>query len=464
MQPTILVVDDERNMQVVIRMALEDAGYRVLTEESAEQALRHLDNPELAVIVTDLKLPGMHGDALVAHCRKERPEVQVIVLTAFGSIRSAIDCVQAGAADYLTKPFETEELQIAVQSALRLNALIRENQRLHEVVSDTNTSQRLIGNSTAMLRLREEIERVAPYSSNILILGESGTGKEAVARSIHEQGPRSNQSWVAINCAAIPRDLMESELFGYVRGAFTGATQNRLGRLEQADGGTLFLDEIGDLDLPMQSKLLRVLQEREFSPVGSDVVHHVDVRIIAATNRNLREGVRTGTFREDLYYRLDVYTIRVPPLRERRGDVPQLALAFLARLSKEMDKPIHEFSTEAIEAMSSYPWPGNVRELRNAVERGLLSCRGSRIELTDFPERIQGREPSIDPSSALPGKEGLDNWLGERERRVIITALKASQGIQALAARRLGITERSLWHRIKKLGIQVEKAVRRSGA
>jgi DNA-binding NtrC family response regulator len=460
-QHTILVVDDEHNMLVVIGMALEDVGYRVLTAESAEEALKHLDNPELGVIVTDLKLPGMRGEELVAHCRRERPEVPVIVLTAFGSIRSAIECIQAGASDYLTKPFETEELQIAVQGALRLNELLLENRRLHAVVNDARPRRRLIGSSAPMRRLREEIGRVAPYRSNILITGESGTGKEAVARSIHEQGPRSEQAWVALNCSAIPRDLMESELFGYVRGAFTGATQNRLGRLEQANGGTLFLDEIGDLDLPLQSKLLRVLQEREFSPVGGDAVRHVDVRIIAATNRKLMELVRSGAFREDLYYRLDVYTIHVPPLRERSGDVPELALGFLGELRAEMDKPVREFSPEALRAMAGYAWPGNVRELHNAVERALLSCRGNRIELADLPERIHGGMPLVEgPAGAGPGNEGLDSWLEERERRAIIAALEASQGVQAQAARRLGITERSLWHRIKKLDIHVERMVR----
>jgi two-component system response regulator AtoC len=383
------------------------------------------------------------------------------VLTAFGSIRSAIECIQAGAANYLTKPFETEELQLAIEGAQRLHGLMRENMRLHAMVSDARPHRRLIGESPAMRRLQEDIERVAPYRSNILITGESGTGKEAVAHCIHEHGPRAEQPWVAINCSAIPRDLMESELFGYVRGAFTGAAQNRLGRLEQANGGTLFLDEIGDLELQLQGKLLRVLQEREFSPVGSDALRRVDLRIIAATNRDLPARVREGTFREDLYYRLDVYTIHVPPLRERKEDVPELARAFLAELRSEMDKPVEDFTEEALAALSHYGWPGNVRELRNAVERALLSCRGSQIEPSDLPERVRGSgAPAALAEDTGPGVEGLDTWLEERERRGIVAALAACNGVQAQAARQLGISERSLWHRIKKLDIKVERTVR----
>jgi two-component system response regulator AtoC len=463
MQRTVLVVDDERNMLMVMEMALEEAGYRVLTAERAEDAVVMLRDPDLAVVLSDLKMPGMGGEAFIARCQRERPDVPVIVATAFGSIRSAIECIQAGASDYLTKPFEPEELQFAVQSALRLHDLMQENRQLQAAVTGAAPRRRLVGNSHAMLALRDEINRVAPYKTNVLITGESGTGKEAVARSIHESGPRSERPWVAINCSAIPRDLMESELFGYVRGAFTGAVQNRLGRLEQANGGSLFLDEVGDLDLTLQAKLLRVLQEREFSPVGSDVVRRVDLRVIAATHRDLDRMVREGSFREDLLYRLDVYKIHVPPLRERSDDIPLLADNFLQTFRAEMDKPVERFSDEALEALSAYDWPGNVRELRNAVERSLLSCRGMVIERYDLPDKVNaggGDGRRHDGGLAEVMEDGLDNWLASVERNTIIAALKETGGVQVQAARLLGISERSLWHRVKKLEIRVDRAVR----
>lgn len=464
MQRTVLVVDDERNMLTVMKMTLEEAGYRVLTAASGEDAIALLRDPDLDVVLSDLKMPGMSGEEFVARCHQERPDIPAVVVTAFGSIRSVIECLQAGASDYLCKPFEPEELQFAVQNALRLRDLLQENLQLHAVVSSTHAARRLIGESAAMRTLRLEIERVAPYKTNVLITGESGTGKEAVARAIHELGPRVEHHWVAINCSAIPRDLIESELFGYVKGAFTGAVQNRMGRLEQANGGTLFLDEIGDLSPDLQAKLLRVLQEREFSPLGSDTIRRVDVRVIAATNRDLRKLVEEGLFREDLLYRLDVYNIRIPPLRQRADDIPLLAQAFLNDLRAEMDKSVTRFSDEALAVLVAYDWPGNVRELRNAVERSLLSCCGEAISLDDLPDKVtgggrSGRKPAS--GLALLENQDLDTWLEEAERQLITAALVECEGVQVQAARRLGISERSLWHRLKKLGIQVERVVQR---
>jgi two-component system response regulator AtoC len=461
MKRTILVVDDEANMQAVMRMILESAGYDVLVADSAEAALPHTQNPNLDAVLTDLRMPGMGGEALVARLRSERPDVPVVVVTAHGTIRSAVKSVQDGAADFLAKPFEPEELEVAVSNALKLRDILRENARLKAAASEALTGKRLVGESTAARALLEEIRRVAPYKTSVLVVGESGTGKELVARTIHEWSPRSELPWVALNCSAIPRDLMESELFGYVKGAFTGATRNRLGRLEQAQGGTLFLDEIGDLDLGLQSKLLRVLQEREFSPVGSDQVRSVDVRFIAATNRDLMELVRAGRFREDLLYRLDVYRIEVPPLRERREDIPLLARAFLRQLAIETDRAIGDFTSAALETLSCYTWPGNIRELRNAVERSLLSCHGDRIDTPDLPHAVlaTGATPAGAPASEFPAERNLDDWLGDLERRAIQQALAACNGVQVQAAKRLGISERSLWHRIKKLGIQISRVV-----
>jgi len=460
MQRSVLIVDDERNMLTVMEFTLKDAGYRVLTAERAEEALNLIHDPDLDVILSDLKMPGMGGDEFIRVSRQLRPDVPIIVVTAYGSIRSAIECVQAGASNYLTKPFEPEELQFSVENALRYRDLMSENQQWHAMIMNDRRRNRLLGDSKPMKKLHEQIGQVAPFKTNVLITGESGTGKEAVARTIHETGPRADHPWVAINCSAIPHDLMESELFGYVKGAFTGATQNRLGRLEQANHGTLFFDEIGDLDIAMQAKLLRVLQEREFSPVGSDTVRRVDVRVLAATNRDLNTLVESNQFREDLLYRLDVYNIHVPPLRERRDDIPMLANAFLVDLRAELGKLVSTIADDALEAMLEYSWPGNVRELRNAIVRSLLTCSGDSIEKQDLPDKICSRQGSVGvtgSSLAEPAEVGLDDWLAETEKKLIMQALDQCGGVQAEAARLLKINERSLWHRLKKYEIHVEK-------
>ncbi len=464
MKRTVLVVDDETNMQRVMRMILEGAGHAVTVADSAETALPHLQNPNLDVVLTDLKMPGLGGEELVRRSRRERPDVPVIIVTAHGTIASAVKSVRDGAADYLTKPFEPEQLEIAVLNAIKLRDILRENESLRAAVSQSLSGRQLVGNSAAAHKLMDEIRRVAPYKTGVLISGESGTGKELVARTIHELSPRREHPWVALNCSAIPRDLMESELFGYVKGAFTGATQNRLGRLEQAQGGTLFLDEIGDLDASLQAKLLRVIQEREYSPVGSDQVRTVDVRFIAASNRDLKALVGEGKFREDLYYRLDVYRIVVPPLRERVEDIPLLAQTFLQQLAAETGKDARGFAPAALEALHRYAWPGNVRELRNTVERSLLTARGEWIDAADLPNAIPGAAAAQADADHLvagtPDRGDLDAWLADVERRAIQQALAQTNGVQAHAAKRLGITERSLWHRIKKLGIQINRVVR----
>lgn len=462
MKRTVLVVDDELNMQTVMRMVLENAGHEVLIADSGESALVHAQNPNLDVVLTDLRMPGMGGEEFVIRCRKERPDVPVIIVTAHGTIRSAVKSIHDGAADYLTKPFEPEQLEIAVHNAIKLRDILRENTRLKAEVSESRGTKRLVGEGRVAQQLLEEIRRVAPYKTSVLITGESGTGKELVARTIHELSPRRERPWVALNCSAIPRDLLESELFGYVKGAFTGATHNRAGRLEQAQGGTLFLDEIADLDASLQSKLLRVLQEREFSPVGSNQVRAVDVRFIAATNRELKALVQEGKFREDLLYRLDVYSIVAPPLRSRREDIPLLAQTFLQELAAETDKKVTAFTPEALEALAGYAWPGNIRELRNTVERSLLSCQGKTIDIGDLPGAIVA--PSVSAAGEKckfekKGKKNLDHWLEAMERDAILEALAQTRGVQAHAAKKLGISERSLWHRIKKLNIQIDRVI-----
>jgi len=457
MKRTVMVVDDEQNMQAVMRIVLEEAGYAVITADSAEAALVHLKSPELDVIVTDLKMPGIGGAELVLRCRSARPDVPVIIVTAHGTIRSAVTSIRDGAADYLAKPFEPEQLEISVHNAVKLRDILRENERLRAAAADPRTRRRLIGTSVAAQQLLVQINQVAPYKTSVLITGESGTGKELVARAVHELSPRRDGPWVAINCSAIPRDLLESELFGYVKGAFTGAAQNRSGRLEQARGGTLFLDEIGELDPALQAKLLRVLQEREYSPLGSDDLRVFDGRFLAASNRDLKALVVAGKFREDLFYRLDVYNIHVPPLRERREDIALLARSFLDELAAEMNKHVSAISAAALEALARHNWPGNIRELRNSLERALLSCGGATIEVADLPPGLHAQAPARDrlAISEKPEHQGLDQWLEDAERGAILQALSQTNGVQAQAAKVLGISERSLWHRVKKLGIHI---------
>ncbi len=455
MSGTILVVDDEINILALIRMILEDQGHRVVTAGDAESALAKLQTVDPDVILSDLRMPGMGGEEFVRRVRAERTDIPIIIITAHGTISSAVESIHAGASDYLTKPFEPAALEIAVHNALKLRQILKENARLRADASTrATTRRRLIGTSPRMQQLMTEMTRVAPVKTNVLITGESGTGKELVARTIHELG-RPDRPWVAINCSAIPRELLESELFGFVKGAFSGATHNRPGRLEQAQGGTLFLDEIGELNIELQAKLLRVLQEREYSPLGSNQVRTADIRLLAATNRNLRELVREGRFREDLLYRLDVYNIHVPALRERTEDIAPLAQAFLRELSVEMDRGTVDFTEEALAALQAHPWPGNIRELHNAVERALLTSTGEHIGSDALPLPRPG---GVELSTARPDPAGdLEGWLERLEREAIVAALEACEGIQARAAERLGINERSLWHRIKKLGIRVSR-------
>ncbi|MEK6814393.1 MAG: sigma-54 dependent transcriptional regulator [Nitrospirota bacterium] len=461
MSRKILVVDDEPNMVEVVRMILEGMGHEVLRAYSAEQGIQFAGDPDLDVILTDLRMPGMSGEAFIAHCRSERPNIPVIIMTAHGTIKSAVECIKAGAADYLTKPFEPEEIEIVVHNALKLRDILNENRALKATVQAQSAKHTLIGVSAPFRQMLEEIRRVARHKSTVLIAGESGTGKELAARTIHVWSPRKDGPWVAINCAAIPRDLLESELFGHAKGAFTGATQSRPGRLEQAEGGTLFLDEIGEMDPSLQAKLLRVIEGHDFSPLGSNQTRKTDIRLIAATNRDLEDSVRRGAFREDLYYRLNVYRLTIPPLRERPEDIPVLATSFLQELTVEMDSRVSGFGAGAMDVLTRHAWPGNVRELRNTVERALLSCAGSEISVSDLPaEVISGRPRPAPPLPMEPVPDSginLDRWIEETERRAILTALKEASGVQARAAKRLGINQRSLWYRVKRLGIKIDR-------
>ncbi len=466
MSSTILVVDDEARFREILGLALQRAGHRVLAAGDGRAALALLETETVDVVMSDLRMPQMDGRSLLTAVKQRWPNVPVVVVTAHASLKDAVRTIKEGAFDYVSKPFEIDELERVIHNALALHRALDENARLQGELGARYGLERLIGISPAHRRIVEAVREVAQNRANVLLTGESGTGKEVVARAIHYSGPRRERAFVAVNCAAIPESLLESELFGHVKGAFTGAASARDGHFTRADGGTLFLDEIGDMPLAMQAKILRVLEDRVVTPVGGQRETAVDVRIIAASNRDLAAMMRAGQFREDLYYRLNVVQIALPPLRERREDIALLAAHFARLLGPDMGRSGARFSEAALARLHAYAWPGNVRELRNCVERALISARGPQIDVGDLP-------PYIEPSAAVPsgappraaaatpelpeGGFALEATLEDIERRYILAALERSGGVQVRAAELLGIKERSLWHRIKKLGIRITR-------
>ncbi|MCV9936728.1 sigma-54 dependent transcriptional regulator [Boseaceae bacterium BT-24-1] len=456
MSQSILVVDDEVRLADVLAAALEDLGYRATAVHSARAALIALDQTRFDLVLTDLRLPVMDGRALLREVRSRWPEVPVIIITAFAAVRDAVDLVKEGAFDYIAKPFEIDDVSATIRRALRLADVVRDNERLRSELEGRYSFDTLIGNSAAFRRVIEQVTEVCETKATVLLNGESGTGKELVARAIHFNSPRRDKPFIAVNCTAIPETLLESELFGHVKGAFTGALANRIGRFAAADGGTLFLDEIGDMALPIQAKLLRVIQERSFEPVGTTRTQTVDVRLIAATHRDMREAVDGGSFREDLFYRLNVFPIVLPPLRDRADDIPLLSSHFLAELAEGMGKRVSGFSPAAMAAMTAYDWPGNIRELHNCIERAVIVTKTQTIDATDLPQDLFSGNRRTE-RDGLP--RDLDVELERIERDFIIEALRRSDGVQVRAAKLLGIAERSLWHRIKKLGIKLGRAI-----
>ncbi len=458
MPRTVLIVDDETKLLHVLSVALEALGYQTLTASTGTAALKTLDVEDVDLVLTDLRMPGITGRELMRAIHERRPGLPVILMTAYATVRDAVDIIKQGASDYIGKPVEMDELESAIASALRLRDALRENQRLREELEGRYRFDNLVGSSAAFRAVITAVAEVCASKANVLITGESGTGKEMVARAIHFNSPRKESRFIAINCAAIPENLLESELFGHVKGAFTGALSNRPGRFATADGGTIFLDEIGDMPLALQAKILRTLQERTIEPVGSDRTRSVDVRVIAATNRDLLEAVRAGRFREDLYYRLSVYPIALPPLRDRDDDVAELADRFVARLAAEMGKRVTGITPAARRAMASYPWPGNIRELQNCIERAVIVARGDLIDLPDLPPYLfqpTGAGAAGERESRLPADLAAE--LEATEKRWIIEALRRAGGVQVRAAAMLGITDRGLWHRIRRLDIRVER-------
>jgi DNA-binding NtrC family response regulator len=452
MAPKILIIDDDSSLRRVLEYNLEQEGYQVFTAADGESGLALFTEKEPAVVITDLKMPGMSGFQLLSTVKERSPATVVIVLTAFGAIDTAVEAMKLGAFDYLTKPFNREELKLTVRKALQLRGLSEENRLLKEELSGRAEFKSIIGNSRAMEGVFSVVRKVADTEATVLITGESGTGKELVARAIHSGSSRRGAPFVAVNCAAIPRDLLESELFGHVKGAFTGAIRDKEGKFQLAEGGTIFLDEVGDLPIDLQPKLLRVLQERTVEPVGGGVPQKIDLRVVAATNADLERWIAEGKFREDLYYRLCVIPISLPPLRERVDDIPLLIRYFCAKFGAE--KVV--FEKDALERMQRYGWPGNVRELENTVERLLIMREGDRIALADLPAKISAVAPAPEGGVLRLPPEGYP--LEQLEKEAVLEALGRCDWNQTAAAKFLRIPRHTLIYRMEKYQIKaVEK-------
>ncbi|HZR83382.1 MAG TPA: sigma-54 dependent transcriptional regulator [Candidatus Binatia bacterium] len=452
----VLVVDDERKMRRILQIVLEGMSLESMPAETAEEALDLFGSHKFDLVVTDLKLPGMDAIELLRRIRELDPDVPVIVLTAYGTVETAVQAMKLGAFDFVLKPFAVENLEILIRRALEMSGMKRENVALREQAAAAPALENLVGSSPAMRAVYELIRQVAPTRSTVLITGETGTGKELVARALHNLSPRSDKVFVALNCAAIPGELLESELFGHVRGAFTGAQGERMGKFELANGATLFLDEIGDLAYPLQAKLLRVLQEGLIERIGSNKRIEVDVRVVSSTNRDLAAAIQGGRFREDLYYRLNVFEIHLPPLRDRREDVGEIARFFLERFGRELGKAPLRLGEDACELLRSYDWPGNVRELQNLMERTAVLVKGHDVD-RDLVRMLLPGAPGADPDAAAAASEPasleLEPAIEELERRLILRALGASDDNKAHAARLLGISERTLWYKLKRYAL-----------
>lgn len=446
-----MVVDDERTQLEFVGGFLDKAGFEVALMGSAAEAVERFRGEAFDLVLTDQRMPDMSGLDLLKECRALDPEVAVIIMTAYGSIETAVSAMKEGATDYLTKPLNLEELRLRIERVKRGHQLLRENTELREALQERHRIEGVIGESGQMQEVLDLVRRVAPSDATVLLRGESGTGKELIAKAIHYASARKKGPLVKVNCAALPETLLESELFGHEKGAFTGAFATRKGRFEIADKGTLFLDEIGDLPAHLQAKLLRVLQEREFERVGSNHAITSDVRIITATNQDLDQLMRQGVFREDLYYRLNVVTIILPPLRDRRQDLPALIDHFLRKFAEKNGKTIQGFSRDARDALLRYDYPGNVRELENLVERATVLTRDDIIGIGELPLTIKETRPgSGDQTNLSAAVEGM-------ERRMIVEALEAAAGVQTKAADNLGISERALRYKLQKYGLRDDK-------
>jgi DNA-binding NtrC family response regulator len=454
----VLVVDDDRAVRNVLQVNLTRHGMQVEIATDARQALVALHERAFDLVLTDVRMPGATGLELLARVRRSWPDVQVIVMTGYGSVEDAVAAMKAGAADYLIKPVARDELLVVLDRALEHRTLRAQLLQLRREVQDRYGFENLIGTSPVMISLYEEVAAVAETTATVLLQGPTGTGKELLARAVHYRSPRAAGPLVSVNCASIPETLLESELFGHEKGAFTGAVRQHRGRFEQADGGTLFLDEIGEISPAMQAKLLRVLQTGDIQRVGGQETVHIDVRVVAATNRDLAAEVQAGRFREDLFYRLNVVTVRVPSLAERREDIPLLVEHFVRRQAEKNERPIPHVTRTTLDVLSALDWPGNVRQLEHAVERAFILNRDpTRLEIQP-PEGLAPRPPVIAPAGGALPPPGvtLHDVLEAHERELLVAALREARGVQATAARRLGLSKSNLCYRLKKLGIEIE--------
>lgn len=444
MTHTVLIIDDEPAHRLMVRVVLGDAGFKVLEADNGPTGLNILRTKPVDVVLLDMRMPGMDGMEVLKRLRDQGTFPPVIMLTAFGNVGSAVEAMKTGAYDYLSKPADNDELLAVVQKAAEHVRLTQENKDLKKQL-DGMRETRIIGDSPAIRKVVDLIEQVGPSEANVLVLGDSGTGKELVAQQLHERSQRSNGPLVKVNCAALPENLLESELFGYVKGAFTGAAHDKPGRFQLASGGTLFLDEIGELPLTLQAKILRALQERIVEPLGSVTPVAVDVRFIAATNRDLPTMIAEGKFREDLYYRLNVLEIRIPPLRERSEDIPLLVNFLLHKLGRKNNKPVRSVSREFLAVLMRHEWKGNVRELENVLERALILCRADILDVQDLPDHL------LSPAATVPSMN--TSPLEEAEKQALIRTLRECEGHRERTADALGISRRTLQYRLKKYGL-----------
>jgi len=455
---TILIVDDEKNYPLILSAVLAEEGFETLTAHSGLEALELLANSDIDLVLTDMKMPSMDGIDLLERIKQENPNLPVIVMTAYGTVEKAVEAMQKGAYNYILKPFDNDQLIVYVKKAASLYSVVKDNQRLRNAVESQYSFGNIIGKSKPMQDVYDIIRKVAPSNATVLIEGESGTGKELVAKSIHFNSPRRDKPFIAVNCSALAESLLESELFGHEKGAFTGAAGMKKGRFEVAEGGTLFLDEIGELSINLQVKLLRVIQERVFERVGGTKPVSVNIRFIAATNKNLKEEVAQGRFREDLFYRLNVVNIALPRLTQRQGDIRLLVYHFLNKYSDQRGDlpPVEGIDPEVERLFFNYAWPGNVRELENLIERAMILCGGDTITLADLPNEFRETVYNILHIRDIPADAKLADTLMMVEKRMIERALKLSNNVQSHAADMLGIGKSGLNQKIKKLGVRID--------